>query len=162
MLAAPKALLITGGPTTVTLAFDVFPVPPLVEVTCTLLFFTPPVVPCTFNETVQLAPGARLALPRVAEEDPATAVAVPLHVLIRLLGVATTRPEGRRSVNATPLKVELTLLLLSVKVRLVAPFSGIVVAPNTFVIAGGLMTVRLAVAVFPLPASVESIVTLFV
>ena len=33
MLAAPKALMITGGPTTVMEAFDVLPVPPSVEVT---------------------------------------------------------------------------------------------------------------------------------
>ena len=45
MLAAPNALLISGGPTTVMEAFDVLPVPPLVELTLTLLFFTPLVVP---------------------------------------------------------------------------------------------------------------------
>lgn len=45
ILAAPNALLIAGGPTTVIEAFDVLPVPPLVELTVTLLFFTPPVVP---------------------------------------------------------------------------------------------------------------------
>ena len=33
MLAAPNALMITGGDTTVMLAFDVLPVPPSVEVT---------------------------------------------------------------------------------------------------------------------------------
>jgi hypothetical protein len=33
MLAAPNALIITGGPTTVMLAFEVFPVPPSVEAT---------------------------------------------------------------------------------------------------------------------------------
>ena len=33
MLAAPNALMITGGPTTVMLAFDVLPVPPSVDVT---------------------------------------------------------------------------------------------------------------------------------
>jgi hypothetical protein len=33
MLAAPNALIITGGVSTVTLAFEVFPVPPSVEVT---------------------------------------------------------------------------------------------------------------------------------
>jgi hypothetical protein len=43
--AAPNALMITGGATTVTEALDVLPVPPSVEVTCTELFFTPAVVP---------------------------------------------------------------------------------------------------------------------
>jgi hypothetical protein len=33
MLAAPNALMITGGPTTVMLAFEVFPVPAFPEVT---------------------------------------------------------------------------------------------------------------------------------
>ena len=55
MLAAPKAFAIVGGATTVMLANAVLPVPALVEVTWTLLFFTPAVVPCTFTETVQLA-----------------------------------------------------------------------------------------------------------
>ena len=45
MLAAPKAFAIVGGATTVMEALDVLPVPPLVEVTWTLLFFTPAVVP---------------------------------------------------------------------------------------------------------------------
>ena len=54
MLAAPNALMITGGATTVMEAFEVLPVPPFVEVTWTLLFFTPAVVPCTFTVTVQL------------------------------------------------------------------------------------------------------------
>ena len=52
ILGAPNALMIPGGATTVMLAFEVLPVPPLLEVTCTLLFFTPAVVPCTLTETV--------------------------------------------------------------------------------------------------------------
>src|SRR6185437_8593586 len=99
MLAAPKALVMVGGPPTLTLAFEVLPVPPFVELTVTLLFLTPPVVPCTFRETVQLAPGARDAPDRLTVEDPA--VAVPPHVLFRFDGVATTKPAGRLLVNAT-------------------------------------------------------------
>ena len=45
MLAAPNTLIMTGGPTTVIDAFDVLPVPASVDVTWTLLFFTPAVVP---------------------------------------------------------------------------------------------------------------------
>src|SRR5580700_7085684 len=107
MLAAPKALLITGGPTTVTLAFDVFPVPPLVELTCTLLFFTPPVVPCTLNETVHDALAASAPDDNEADDDPAVAVAVPPHVFAKLFGVATTNPAGRLSVNVTPVNARL-------------------------------------------------------
>ena len=110
----------------------------------TLLFFTPAVVPCTFTEIVQVAPGARLAPLKLMDEDPAVAVAVPVQSLVRPLGVATTRPSGRLSVNATPFSVELTLLLLSVNVRLLVPFNGIVAAPKALVILGGLITVRLA------------------
>ena len=51
MLVAPNPLLIVGADTTVTLALEVLPVPPSVELTWTLLFFTPAVVPCTFTET---------------------------------------------------------------------------------------------------------------
>jgi hypothetical protein len=43
--AAPKALLIAGGATTVMEAVDVLPGPVVVEVTVTLLFFTPAEVP---------------------------------------------------------------------------------------------------------------------
>lgn len=45
MPAAPNTLLIRGGPTTVTLAFEVLPVPPSVEFTVTLLFLVPAAVP---------------------------------------------------------------------------------------------------------------------
>ena len=58
--AAPKALLIAGGDTTVIDAFEVLPVPPSVEVTVTLLFFTPAVVPVTLTETVHDALPARV------------------------------------------------------------------------------------------------------
>jgi hypothetical protein len=106
MLAAPNALVIVGGPTTLMLALEVFPVPPFVELTVTLLFFIPAVVPCTFTEIMQLAPGARLAPERLTVELSAAAVAVPPHVLFRLEGVATTKPAGRLSVNATPFSVK--------------------------------------------------------
>jgi hypothetical protein len=149
-----------GAATTVTLAFDVLPVPPLVDATCTLLFFTPAVVPETFTPMAQEAPGARVAPNKLTDEDPLAAVVVPLQLLVRLAGVATTSPAGRLSVYATPLSVEFVLALLTVNVRLVVPFKGTVEAPNVLVIAGGAITVRVAEAVFPLPASEESMVTL--
>src|SRR5260221_96523 len=163
MLVGLKALLIVGGATTVMEAFAVFPVPPLVEVTWTLLFFTPAVVPWTVNEIMQLVFGATLAPLKLTVDEPSAAVAVPLHVLFRLPGVATISPAGKLSVKATPVSVRFWLLLLSmVKVRLVVPFSGMLAAPKAFAMCGGLMTVRfgLVVAVLPLPASVESMVTL--
>ena len=144
MVAAPNALIITGAEMTVTLAFEVLPVPPLVDVTVTLLFFTPAVVPVTFNEIVQLAPGARLAPLTLAEDEPLTAAAVPEQVEFRFAGVAATKPAGRLSVNAIPLRVEFALGFVRVNVRLVEPFSAMLAAPKTLVIAGGAMTVRLA------------------
>ena len=109
MLAAPKALIMTGGATTVIEAFEVLPVPPSVEVTCTLLFFTPAVVPCTLTETVQLALAANVPAERLMLPDPAVAVAVPPQVLFKALGVATTNPAGKLSVKAIPFRVTLVL-----------------------------------------------------
>jgi hypothetical protein len=119
------------------------------------LFFTPAVVPCTFSETVQEALATRVPLERLVEPAPDTAVAVPPHVLFRLLGVATTNPAGKLSVKATPVSVIAAFGLVTLKVKEVVPFSGIVAAPNALVIAGGLATVRFAVAEFPVPPFVE-------
>src|SRR5262249_52725633 len=49
-----------------------------------------------------------------------------------------------------------------VMVRLVVPFSGMVLAPKAFAIVGGLMTFNVSLAVLPLPATVELMVTLLV
>jgi hypothetical protein len=160
ILAAPKAFAMVGGATTVIEALEVLPVPALVELACTLLFFTPAVVPWTSTDTVQLAAGASVTPVKLTDEDPPTAVAVPPQVLLRFGEEATTNPAGRLSVKATPFRVKFWLVLERVKVRLVVPFSGIVAAPNTLAIVGGLMTVIFAEDVLPLPASVESIWTL--
>jgi hypothetical protein len=153
--AAPNVLLITGAPTTVMLAFEVLPVPPSVEVIVTELFFTPAVVPCTLTETVQEALPARVPADRLTLPDPATAVAVPPHVLLIPLGVATIRPAGRLSVNASPVSARLVFGFVMLKVSEVVPFSGIVAAPKALVMEGGVATVRFAVAVLPVPPFVE-------
>jgi hypothetical protein len=132
MLAAPNALAIVGGATTVIEAFDVLPLPPSVEVTVTLLFFVPAVVPCTFTETVQLALAASVPAERLTEPEPAVAVAVPPQVLFRPDGVATTRPAGKLSVKASPFSVTPVFGFWMVNVSDVDPFSGILVAPNCF------------------------------
>jgi hypothetical protein len=105
MLAAPKALLMVGGPTTVIEALEVFPVPPSVEVTWTLLFFAPAVVPWTFTDTVQLALAASVPPLRLTDPDPPTAVAVPPQVLLRFGVEAITNPAGKLSVKAIPFRV---------------------------------------------------------
>jgi hypothetical protein len=150
-LAAPNTLLSTGGAVTVRLAFEVFPVPPSVEVTCTLLFFTPAVAPCTFNETVQEALAARVPPDRLAAPAPATAVAVPPHVLLRPGVDATANPAGKVSVNATFVRATLVFGFVMLKVNVVVPFRETLAAPNAFVIAGALATVRFAEAVLPVP-----------
>src|SRR5882724_12861454 len=157
MVAAPNALMITGGPATVTLAFDVLPGPLSVAVTCTLLFCIPTAVPFTFTLTVHEAPAARVAPARLAEPEPAVAVIVPPpHDPANPFGVATTRPAGRLSVNAMPVSTMVLVAgLVMVKVKLVDPLRGIVNALNSLVMVGGDATVRLADAVFPVPPLVE-------
>src|SRR6185437_7403589 len=59
------------------------------------------------------------------------------------------------SVNATPFNVIPVLGFVMVKVSEVVPFSGMLAAPNTFAIDGGVATVRFAVAVLPVPPLVE-------
>src|SRR5437762_8164486 len=105
MEAAPNALMMTGGATTVILVFEVLPVPPSVEVTVTLLFLTPAVKPVTSTETVQLALAASVPPDRLTLEEPSVAVGVPPQVLFTLLGVATMSPAGRLSVKAMPVRV---------------------------------------------------------
>ena len=105
---------------------------------------------------VQVAPGASVAPERLAVDEPLAAVKVPLQVVLGFPGVAITSPEGRLSVNATPLSVVFEFEFVSVKVKLVVPFNGMVAAPNPFVIEIGLATTMLAEAVLPVrpPASV--------
>jgi hypothetical protein len=159
-LVGLKALLAVGGAITVMLAFEVLPVPPSVEVTCTLLFFTPAVVPLTSTENVHDDPAAgdavsvppdRLMLPL-----PATAVIVPLPQEPVTLGVAaTTKPAGKLSVNATPLRGLKEFGLVMVKLSVLLAFSAMLVGLNDLVMVGGLTTVRLVVAVLPVPPLVE-------
>jgi len=156
MLAAPNALIITGGEFTVIEALEVFPAPPSVEVTVTLLFFTPAVAPLTATETVQEEPLATVPPARFRLDAPPTAVAVPPQVLLRAGVAATTKPAGRLSVKAIPVRENVLLTgLLMVKDKLVEPFSGMLAAPNTFKIEAGAATVRFAVAVLPVPPFVE-------
>src|SRR6266700_4974628 len=157
MLAAPNALMITGGATTVMEALDVLPGPPSVEVTCTLLFLAPAVVPVTFTLKVHEALVAKVAPASVTLPEPAVAVIVPPpHDPVRPFGVATTRPAGSVSVNATPVRgMVLAAGFVIVKLKLVEPFSGIVAAPNALVMVGGVATARFAVAVLPVPPLVD-------
>ncbi len=137
MLAAPKALLIVGGPTIVRLAFEVLPVPPSVEVTCTELFFTPTLFPVTCTESVHVALDAIVPPVSVTAPAPAVAVAVPPQVLVTEGVEATINPAGKESMNVTPVNPRAVLGLLIVKVRLVVPFSGMDAAPKALAMLAG-------------------------
>src|SRR6266852_5896296 len=160
MLVGLKPLLMVGGATTVRLALEVFPVPPSVEVTWTLLSFTPAVVPVTSTENVHDDPAAgdavsvppdRLMLPL-----PAVAVIVPLPQEPVTLGVAaTTRPAGKLSVNATPLSALAVFGLVMVKLSVLLAFNAMLVGLKALLIVGGATTVMEAFAVFPVPPLVE-------
>ena len=106
---------------------------------------------------------AMVAPDRLTVPLAATAVIVPPpHVPDNPLGVATTKPAGNVSVNATPVKEVLALGFVIVKLKEVVPFKAMVPAPNVFVIEGGVSTVKVAVEVFPVPPLVELTVTLLV
>src|SRR5260370_95381 len=171
MLAAPKALVMVGGVTTTRFAVAVLPVPPLVEETLPVLFTKfPDAVPVIFTVRVQVLLAA--TVPPVSEilPEPATAVATPPQVLVSPLGVATTKPAGSVSVNATP--VSATALapgLVMVKVSDVVPFSGIAAAPKALAIEGGATSLMIisddvpglvAFDVLPVPPSVDVTCTL--
>ena len=125
-----KTFAIEGGATTVrTAVLLVAPVPPSVEVTApVVLLFVPAVVPVTSTENVQVDPAAgdAVSVPpeRLIEVAPAFAVMVPAPHEPVMFGVAaTTTPEGRLSVNATPLRALAVFGFVTVKLRVVVPFT---------------------------------------
>lgn len=68
------------------------------------MFFTPAVVPWTLMETTQVADGAKAPAAKLTEPEPAVPVEVPPQELVKLGVGATTRPVGRVSVNAMPVR----------------------------------------------------------
>jgi hypothetical protein len=138
------------------------PVPPLVDVTCTELFLTPGEVPVTLTIMMQVVTPNGIVAPLIL-----TLVAPGFAVNVGEIGPQpampselTTRPAGKLSVKPTPVNEVPVFGLLTVRVRLVPPFSGIVAAPNDFLIEGGVArTITLAVAVLPVPPLVDVTVT---
>jgi hypothetical protein len=118
------------------------------------LLFTPAVVPVTFTVTVHEVLAPTVPAVRDTVLEPATALGVPLQVLTSPFGVATTRPGGRLSLKASPVK-PIVFGLVIVIVKLVEPFNGIVAAPNAFAMVGGEATVIEALAVLPVPPFVD-------
>src|SRR5205085_1143684 len=111
------------------------------------LFFTPTVVPVTLTEKLTLLPAAREPPARLTVPEPAAAVTVPPPRLppmsVKPLGLATTRPAGKLSVNDRPVRLAgLPAGLVMVKVRLVVALSGRLATPNAVPRDGGATTVR--------------------
>lgn len=162
MLATPNALLMVGGLATMSVAvLLVAPVPPFVElITPVVLLTTPLRVPVTLKEIVQeLLTGIPPPL-RESEVLPAVApVKVPPQVLLNPGVPATCRPPVSVSLKATPDSA--TVLaegLVSVKVRVVVPPTGMLVAPNALLIVGGATTIT--VLLHELLLSLNSITSL--
>ncbi len=120
-------------------------------------FFTPADVPVTLTEKLHEAPSARVAPDRLTVPPPAVAVMVPPpHEPVRPFGVDTTSPDGRVSEKPIPLELPLPTGLVMVKASEVEPLSGMVAAPKAIPRVGGTaLTARVAVAVLPVPPSVE-------
>ena len=163
IVPTPNVFVMEGGEKTVNVAVEVFPVPPLVELTWTLFVFVPAVVPKMLTLKLHELLAASVAPDRLTVPLAAIAVIVPPpHVPDNPLGVATTRPAGNVSVNATPVKDVVALAFVIVKVKEVVPLTSMVPTPNVFVMEGGDRTVNVAVEVLPVPPLVELAVTLLV
>jgi hypothetical protein len=152
--AGLNALVIDGGPTTVRFADAVFPVPPLADVTApVVLVYWPATTPVTVTLNWQVlfelidAPDSEIPVGFVV-------VSVPPHTVAVLL--ATVKPAGSVSVNATPVNAKaLAAGFVIVNCSAVVPFTTIVEGLNALAIEGGEPTVRFAVAVFPVPPLVD-------
>src|ERR1700733_15873363 len=152
MLAAPNTFAIVGDATTVTDALEVLPVPASIDVTVTLLFFTPAAVPVTLRDMMQEELLGTVPPIRLTIEPPPLAANVPPHVVLRFWGVDTLSPAGRLSVKAIPVREKgFVTGLLMVKDKFVEPLRAILVGANAFTITGAVATVRFAVAVLPVP-----------
>jgi hypothetical protein len=148
--------MIVGGPTTVmAAALLVAPGPVSFALTGPVMFVsTAAAMPVTVTLIVQLPPAA-IVPPASLMVFPPVVVSVPPPQVAEL-PLATVRPAGKLSVNATPVMGSDAFVLVIVKVRVVDPFNGIVAAPKALLIVGGVATVRIAVLlVMPVPPLVE-------
>lgn len=110
----------------------------------------------TFTLTVQELATAMLPPVRLTLPEPATALSVPPQLLTAPFGLATTSLAGNVSLKATPASgSRLTAGLVMVKVRVETPVGAIVDGLNALAIDGGASTWSVAVAVPPVPPSLE-------
>jgi hypothetical protein len=122
-------------------------------------------VPVTFVTVNQHEPlGANVPPEVLTTPAPDVAVIAPcddpaVQFPDRPLGVETTRPAGKVSVKATPLRLAAAFGLVIVNVSDALPLSGIDAAPNSFVIVGGEMvcaTEGKGVSVAPMASTTAS------
>src|SRR5258708_37822167 len=103
-----------------------------------MLFCAPVLLPVTFTAKLHELPALSAAPAKLTLFVPAIAVIVPFPQLpVRPLGVDTTSPLGRVSVNPIPLSARLLLGLDRLKVRVVVPPRFTPAPPNTFAMVGG-------------------------
>ncbi|HXM97584.1 MAG TPA: hypothetical protein VN982_03825 [Candidatus Dormibacteraeota bacterium] len=125
---------------TVSGAFAVRPVP-WSEVTLLVSFiFVPGVIAVMFNEKLQPAPGSNVAFDKAMRLDPGTAEIIPPKLLqspCNPLGVATIKPDGRLSPNATFVSGAAELGLATAKLRDTVPPTWTDGALNALKISGG-------------------------
>jgi hypothetical protein len=93
---------------------------------------------------------------KVIAPEPAVAVTVPPQEPVRLLGVATTIPVGRPSVNPTPVRATVFAEgFVAVKLTVEVPPGAIKLGAKVSASEGGPTTEMVADAVPPVPPSVE-------
>ena len=97
-------LIMVAAVATLKFALAVLPVPPFVDVTALVtLVYWPDVTPRTFTTIAHEVFGVGMLPPvRLMLVPPASAEAVPLHVVVNPFGVFTTSPSGSVSINPTP------------------------------------------------------------
>ena len=141
-----------GGAPTVSVAVAVLPVPAVVSLTVTELFFVPGVNPVTFTENVHVPLAARVPPVRLIVPEPGVAVIVPAPQEPVTPGdVATTTPAGSVSVKFTPLSPAKLFGFVIVKLSVDVPPTPIVDGLNDLLMLGGASTVSVAWALLPVP-----------
>ena len=114
-------------------------------------------VPTTFTENVQEPPAAMVPPDKLTTEAEVVMVPDPQEP-VRPFGLATARPAGSVSPNATPLRATVAFGFVMVKLRVVVPFRLMLAAPKALAMDGGPITVMVAVLLgAPAPLSVEEI-----
>ena len=157
--AAPNDFEIVGAIATIRVAEAVLPFPASFEVTALVtLFFVPRDVDEMVTEKVQLELAASVALLKLMLVEFPTAVIVPPPQLpLKPLGLSTIKPDGKLSVNPTPVSEPALLGLVIVKDKDVKLPSPMLAAPKILEIVGAVATFRLALAIRPVPPLVEVI-----